>query len=768
MATQTIRRRPNGRRTYSEGEPSTSPNSNTAISSVMPNFFQPDVKIDTTAGTEIKPPCSIPKFNNTSNADLDPVNTIPQKDLLMAPVVTANTDESKAMDDSFIRRLSLGAYADLEQNSAQNMSTRTTPRRPPEAGKYYLCPSNTFVASNGEVYHVDPFQLPPPSEIAELFQEINQRRVNSKQSPLNATSPMATSVGSGGESAGGGEDSRSIVNKKYPSLPAEWMRTPRTSLRDEESSKKEAAAPKTRRRRRKSFSRHGSDDDDSDPEEEEDEPFNFKKFSWRKFILAEMLGIGLPAGPTEPVAAESIDNFLSVPYKLECLVMFGCFVAMDSFLYVITYLPIRFCFAVYVFLDEAVMPRSLKMTADAGDAISGWDWRFPRNRLYDFMRGLLLLVGCYALSLVDMSRVYHYIRMQNTLKLYALTGMMEIIDKLLCSFGIDVLDSLFVKSQQSSRGTSAVSTFIVAAVYVVIHSSLYFLHMATLTVAINNQDQSLITVLILNNFAEIKSSVLKKFDSGNLFQLACSDISERFKMFLFYTLIMVVGLAQARDVEESFQSFAAILLAMIACEMTVDWIKHAFITKFNAIKSHCYVDYSRALRNDILNGHNDKITLDHSYTITKRLGMSQIPLGVVFFKFFAIGLSSTRMTAMLAGMTVGQIFCYGLACFSFALVFKVFLAVSLIYYTAHMNNQEKVQEKTEQKKRNRAARHRKKEHRDNHVKRSSDLGSGQGTHGISSNSGSPEIVDTSAERRKSVEALSNIERYTMLRGRINA
>ena len=379
-------------------------------------------------------------------------------------------------------------------------------------------------------------------EIAELFQEINQRRVNGKHSPRSApsgspaSSPSRKHVDTDNperardrererDRASDRESTRATVNQKYPSLPSEWMRTPRTSLQDI----KKLSPPKKR------ITNSEEETEDEDEEEEDEEPFNFKKFSWRKFILAEMLGIGQPAAPVEPIAAESIDNFLSVPYKLECLIMFGCFVSMDSFLYVITYLPIRFCFAIYVFLDEMVLPHQLKLQAqEAGASREGvWNWSFPRNRLYDFMRGLLLIVGCFALSLVDMSRVYHYVRMQNTLKLYALTGMMEIIDKLLCSFGIDVLDSLFVKSRSSRHGSGAVFTFIVASVYVVIHSSLYFLHMTTLTVAINNQDQSLLTVLILNNFAEIKSSVLKKFDSGNLFQLACSDISERFKCFCF-------------------------------------------------------------------------------------------------------------------------------------------------------------------------------------------------------------------------------------------
>ena len=68
---------------------------------------------------------------------------------------------------------------------------------------------------------------------------------------------------------------------------------------------------------------------------------------------------------------------------------------------------------------------------------------------------------------------------------------------------------------------------LVAASYCVAHSVILYLHVATLNVAMNSADQSLLTLLVSGNFAEIKSSVFKKFDKRNLFQLACSDIIER-------------------------------------------------------------------------------------------------------------------------------------------------------------------------------------------------------------------------------------------------
>lgn len=42
------------------------------------------------------------------------------------------------------------------------------------------------------------------------------------------------------------------------------------------------------------------------------------------------------------------------------------------------------------------------------------------------MRGLIILIVCVALNSLDMSRVYHYIRGQAMIKLYVLTGMIEV------------------------------------------------------------------------------------------------------------------------------------------------------------------------------------------------------------------------------------------------------------------------------------------------------------------------------------------------------
>ena len=155
---------------------------------------------------------------------------------------------------------------------------------------------------------------------------------------------------------------------------------------------------------------------------------------------------------------------------------------------------------------------------------------FHKSHLYDLMRGTFVLLCCYVLLKLNMSRVYHYIRGQTLIKLYVLTAMLEIFDKLLCSFGQDAFDSLYCITRMRPEPRKILFAFIVTAVYAILHSSLYFMLIATLPVAINSADQALVTVLVLNNFGEIKSFVFKKFDNQNLFQLSCSDVTERFQL----------------------------------------------------------------------------------------------------------------------------------------------------------------------------------------------------------------------------------------------
>ena len=277
-----------------------------------------------------------------------------------------------------------------------------------------------------------------------------------------------------------------------------------------------------------------------------------KVFSLKKFLKIEILGIG-EFGNAQAEAVEKIDNFFSVPWKFEMMILFGCCAALDSFIYMITYLPIRFVYS-FLLLCLEIITRTFRLGGSwvlsfndsNNDGLKSRNIFFHRAHAYDLIRGVLLFVSVCVVSLLDMSQVYHYIKMQTTVKLYVLTAMMEILDKLLFSFGQDAFDSLFWKVKNfTSNDTSTVAvSLIIVAVYVVVHSSLFFVN---IVVAVKISDNSLFAVIILNNFAEIKQFVYRKFDAEGLFRLACVDITERFQTTLFFILVSVVGMCQESE-----------------------------------------------------------------------------------------------------------------------------------------------------------------------------------------------------------------------------
>ena len=64
-----------------------------------------------------------------------------------------------------------------------------------------------------------------------------------------------------------------------------------------------------------------------------------------------------------------------------------------------------------------------------------------------------------------------------------------------------------------------IASTIVVLVYAIIHSLILFVHASTLNFAMNSADSALMSLLIGGNFAEIKSTVFKKYNKQNLFKI---------------------------------------------------------------------------------------------------------------------------------------------------------------------------------------------------------------------------------------------------------
>ena len=223
---------------------------------------------------------------------------------------------------------------------------------------------------------------------------------------------------------------------------------------------------------------------------------------------------------------------------------------------------------------------------------------------------------------------------------------------------------------------------------VVAHSLVLTYQLLSLNVAINSYDHSLLTLLVSNQFVEIKGSVFKRFEKQDLFQitcagrildlippvavidLKCSDIVERYQLMLMLSFVAWRNLIELSGTEFDFSSgvpksfkwfrghsliwttlpvrirpplpvgsliclkpVATVLLSEIA----VDWLKHAFITKFNHIRPSVYERYADVLSQDLASAsplarhypssavrkHN---YVDQSPLVARRLGFASLPL----------------------------------------------------------------------------------------------------------------------------------------------
>jgi hypothetical protein len=244
-------------------------------------------------------------------------------------------------------------------------------------------------------------------------------------------------------------------------------------------------------------------------------------------------------------------------------------------------------------------------------------------------------------------------------KLYLLIAIVEVFDRLMCSLGQDCLDSLYWNTTRRPRSSRLLVSILVVLMYTAGHSLLLFVHVATLNVAMNSDDQALLSLLIGGNFAEIKSTVFKKYNKAYLFKITATDICERFKLALFLVLVLTLNLSQGMDknmvrndleclvllvslyqavTDELFSpgqmyKYMNMCIIVWCAEWLSDWIKHAFITKANYIASGVYSEYGLLLAGDYSGFGHEGENLDHSHAVVKRLGLAQIPLVCVMAKY---------------------------------------------------------------------------------------------------------------------------------------
>jgi Eukaryotic membrane protein family len=203
--------------------------------------------------------------------------------------------------------------------------------------------------------------------------------------------------------------------------------------------------------------------------------------------------------------------------------------------------------------------------------------------------------------------------------------------------GQDIFECLF-SEETIERGPDGRSKllrpfgmFLLALIYNLIHAAALFYQVITLNVAVNSYSNALLSLLMSNMFVEIKSTVFKKFEKDNIFQLTCADIVERFQLLLMLVIIGLRNVVEVGGISVSSgtqtadevirnstmplrnnsilpNSFTILpnwtgevlspFVLVMGSEVIVDWLKHAYISKFNNVKPAIYQRYLDVLAKD--------------------------------------------------------------------------------------------------------------------------------------------------------------------------
>nr|XP_046226562.1 transmembrane anterior posterior transformation protein 1 homolog [Scatophagus argus] len=337
---------------------------------------------------------------------------------------------------------------------------------------------------------------------------------------------------------------------------------------------------------------------------------------------------------------ERVYTCLRIPKELEKLMTFGFFLCLDAFLYVFTLLPLRVILAL------------LRLLTLPCCGLSGSRLLQPAQ-VCDVLKGFIMVL-CYSMmSYVDYSMMYHLIRGQSVIKLYIIYNMLEVADRLFSSFGQDILDALYWTATEPKEKKRAhigvIPHFLMAVLYVFLHAILIMVQATTLNVAFNSHNKSLLTIMMSNNFVEIKGSVFKKFEKNNLFQMSNSDIKERFTNYILLLIVCLRNMEQFSWNPDHLWVLFPDVVMVIGSEVAVDVVKHAFITKFNDISADVYGEYRASLAFDLVSSRQKNAYTDYSDSVSRRMGFIPLPLALLLIRVVT---SSVKIQGSLSFMCV--------------------------------------------------------------------------------------------------------------------
>jgi len=296
-----------------------------------------------------------------------------------------------------------------------------------------------------------------------------------------------------------------------------------------------------------------------------------------------------------------LEEVAKVPRQLEKLLLLGFLLCLDILLHELSFTLLQ---AIHSLLQLLLGFRSWGSWSGGGNIAATANGKRSRATLTitqqgDFLRlSLLILNVTLILMIFDVSWMYHYIRGESFLKLYVLFNMLEMFERWCRSVGVDLFDLLLASARHPWY--SLLPKYCATLIYCFVHATMHLIRVILLNVAINTSSNAVFLIIVTNNFAEIKSTVFKRYEEKSLFPIITSDIVER-----FYLLLDIIFVLARLSISQHSGTFTALdisfwLFLLVVLEIGTDWIKFCLITKFSEMQTKTFEVYREVLLADIL------------------------------------------------------------------------------------------------------------------------------------------------------------------------
>lgn len=313
---------------------------------------------------------------------------------------------------------------------------------------------------------------------------------------------------------------------------------------------------------------------------------------------------------------DRVYNFLLyVPYQLERLMQFSLFLCLDSFLGVMTLLPVRCALA---------LQQLFKRKERQGKAFN-----LGGGQIFDLLCLIILVSVTVFLRTVRPGFIYYWLKdiTSEFLKMSVLSTAFEIADKILSNFGMKVMEALSGTCTLWASGRLGLhhllcDTF-VAFVIVLLHALTLMCQGLVLAVALNSNRNGLLALLIASYFAEIKGVVFKRWDVERIRSLAWMDVVERFQL----VCILVFVAVEDMNSSATWVPSAMILqesVWILGAEMVIDIVKHAVLGSVNDVRPGIYREYMKDLC--------DKVCTSQSHNLHKLLDFHHLACSALFLR----------------------------------------------------------------------------------------------------------------------------------------